>query len=238
MTSSNGEPSDEERRRSASHVLLDIGHEPALDSVVISLPTEVEHHLGRVLRLRDGASVSVTDGAGRWRMAAWRSATGDLESTSDVAVDERLAPLTLATSIPKGDRVDLLVQKSTELGVGRVLLLHAEHSVVRWKSDRAAKQIVRLTRIADEAVRQSRRVWRVPVEGPFTAVDVIGGGVLAEPGGASLTGDEQMVAIGPEGGWSDSELALAERTVSLGSGILRVETAAIAVCALRMAVGH
>lgn len=219
-------------------MLLEVGHEPALDSGVISLSAEVEHHMGRVLRLRDGAAVSVTDGAGRWRMAAWRSTTGDLESTSDVVVDERLAPFTLATSIPKGDRVDVLVQKSTELGVGRVLLLHAEHSVVRWKSERAAKQIVRLTRIADEAVRQSRRVWRVPVEGPFTAEDVIGGGVVAEPGGGSLTGSEEMVAIGPEGGWSDSELALAERTVSLGSAILRVETAAIAVCALRMAVGH
>lgn len=233
-----GEPSGDERRRAAAHVLLDLGQEAALDSGVIPLSSDVEHHLERVLRLGDGAVVSVTDGSGRWRMASWRSATSDLESTGDVMIDERRAPLTLASSIPKGDRVDVLVQKATELGVGRIVLLHAERSVVRWKTDRATKQIVRLTRIADEAVRQSRRVWRVPIEGPFTAADVVEGAVLAEPGGGSLTGDEQMVAIGPEGGWSDTELELAAQTVSLGTGILRVETAAIAVCALRMTLGH
>lgn len=236
--SSNGEPSGEERRRAATHVLLDIDQEAALDSGVISVPSEVEHHLDRVLRLRDGQAVSVTDGAGRWRMAVWRTTTRDLESTGDVMVGERRVPLTLATSIPKGDRVDVLVQKSTELGVGRIVFLHAEQSVVRWKPDRAAKQVVRLTRIADEAVRQSRRLWRVPVEGPLPAHEVLAGAVVAEPGGGSLSGNEPVVAIGPEGGWSNGELALAERTVSLGSGVLRVETAAIAVCALRMAFGH
>lgn len=219
-------------------MLLDRGHEAVLDASVIALASDVEHHLERVLRLLDGQAVSVTDGAGRWRMAVWRSATSDLEVTGDVVVEQRGVPLTLATSIPKGDRVDVLVQKSTELGVGRIQFLHAEHSVVRWKSDRAAKQLVRLARIADEAVRQSRRLWRVSVDGPVAALDVLGGAAVAEPGGGRLSGDEPMVAIGPEGGWSDSELAMAGRKVSLGPGILRVETAAITVCALRMAHGH
>lgn len=237
MSGADGSPSDE-RRRSSTHVLLDVGQAPTLDSDVMPLPSEVEHHLERVLRLRDGASVSVTDGEGRWRMGAWRLATNDLEAAGEIVAEPRDSPFTLATAIPKGDRVDVLVQKCTELGVARIVLLHADHAVVRWKPDRAVKQVARLSRIADEAVRQSRRAWRVVVDGPLPAFDAIRGAVLAEPGGSPFSGEEELVAIGPEGGWSDDELAVAAGTISLGSGILRVETAGIAVCALRMALGH
>ncbi len=73
--------------------------------------------------------------------------------------------------MPKGDRLDWLVQKVTELGVDRIVLLHAERSVVRWKPERAAAQLDRLQRIADEACRQSRRVWRVAIDEPVDAVD-------------------------------------------------------------------
>ncbi|MFK8024504.1 MAG: 16S rRNA (uracil(1498)-N(3))-methyltransferase [Ilumatobacter sp.] len=234
---SQGQPSHDALRRSATHVLLD---ESAgeLDALEIALPSDLEHHLGRVLRLADGDAVSATDGAGRWVKTTWQPASASLRVVGEVITSERRRPLTIATAMPKGDRLDQLVQKSVELGVARIVLLHAERSVVRWKPERAEKQRIRLQRIADEAVRQSRRLWRVPIAGPVDARTVLPEAVVAEPDGAPLTGEESMVAIGPEGGWTSAELDAAAGTVGLGSGILRVETAAIAVCALRMANGH
>ncbi len=224
------------RRRSASHVLLD---EPQLlDQASIMLDDDVEHHLRRVLRLHDGDSVSVTDGQGRWRMAVVRipNTTLHLEAVCDVAVEDRRDRFTLATAIPKGDRLDWLVQKTVEIGVGRIVLIDAERSAVRWGPDRARKQLTRLRRIADEGVRQSRRVWRAELDGPVPADDVLASAAIAEPGGAPMESGESLVAIGPEGGWTDAELALSSRRVGLGTNILRIETAAVAAAALRLLV--
>jgi 16S rRNA (uracil1498-N3)-methyltransferase len=137
--------------------------------------------------------------------------------------------------MPKGDRLDWMVQKVTELGVDRLVLLHAEHSVVRWKPDRAEHQLARLQRIADEALRQSRRVVRMTIDAPVAATDVLGDFVVAEPGGRDLRTGDTKVAVGPEGGWSASELAVCRDRIDLGPTILRTETAAVAVSALCVA---
>lgn len=227
----------DDRRRASSHVLLDeVGGPDVILLDTIVLDDDVEHHLRRVLRLRGGDDVSVTDGAGRWRMSVVRisGSTLTLEAVGAVVAEERPDRFTLATAIPKGDRVDWLVQKTVELGVDRIVFVDAAHSAVRWKPERATKQLARLRRIADESTRQSRRVWRTQLDGPVPAEQLLPGAVIAEPGGARLEGDESLVAIGPEGGWSEAELALASRRVGLGPNILRVETAAVAVAALRV----
>lgn len=157
-----------------------------------------------------------------------------LEASGDVIVEERADPFTLATAIPKGDRLDWLVQKTVEIGVDRIVLLDAERSVVRWNAQRSAKHLTRLRRIADESTRQSRRVWRTEVSGPVPARDVLEQAAVAEPGGPPLDGTESLVAIGPEGGWSDTELGLASRLVGLGSNVLRIETAAVVAAARRV----
>lgn len=196
----------------------------------LTLADDVEHHLRRVLRLRDGDSVSITDGDGRWRLT--RAVVGStlwLEPTADVQVEAvRSPPITIATAIPKGDRFDWLVQKVTELGVDRLVLLDAERSVVRWKPDRVERQLGRAGRIAEEAARQSRRVWRLRIDGPVGASTVLGEYKVAEPGGRPIGSSDIAVAIGPEGGWSEAELAPAEDRIDLGPTILRTETAAIA----------
>jgi 16S rRNA (uracil1498-N3)-methyltransferase len=233
-------PLPEQRRRSATHVLLAPGDETNLDIDEISLDDETSHHLSRVLRLRDGESVSVTDGAGRWRMAEFGS-TGSmvtLKASSGVATESAPTRFTLATAIPKGDRVDWLVQKTVELGVDQIILLHTERSTVRWKLDRATKQVARLQRIADEATRQSRRIWRTEVSGPVPASDVLVGATIAEPGGEMIRGDEALIAVGPEGGWSAEEVDQAARSVRVGANILRVETAGVAITTLRMVLVH
>jgi len=217
-------------------VLLDEVDAGVLDDELIVPPDAVEHHLRRVLRVRDGESVAVTDGAGRWKMSVVRLSGSSLtlEAAGAVIAEERPEPFTLATAMPKGDRLDWLVQKAAELGVERIVLLHAERSTVRWKADRAAKQLVRLRRIADESTRQSRRVWRTEIDGPVVAHEMLPLAAVAEPGSVGAVGVESMIAIGPEGGWTDDELARSPRRIGLGDSVLRVETAAIAATTLRL----
>ncbi len=225
-----------QRRAAAAHVLvepevLEVGGPLVLDDATA-------HHLSRVLRLRAGESVTVTDGRGRWRPTI---VAGDavLEADGPLEHEERRAPpVAIAVAIPKRERVDVLVQKVAEIGAERVVLLHADRSVVRWDGARAGKHVARLQRIADEACRQSRRVWRLTVEGPVESTAVLPTAVVAEPGGRSLTHRDGFVAIGPEGGWTERELSLAVDSVGLGSGILRTETAAIACTTLCVALRH
>lgn len=223
----------ESLRTSSAHVLVTPDQLSASGDVV--LDSDTEHHLRRVLRLRDGESVSVTDGAGRWLLttAARSGSAIRLEPASDVVAEPaRDRPVTIAAAMPKGDRLDWLVQKVTELGVDRIVLLHAERSVVRWKPERTAAQLERLRRISDEACRQSRRVWRVAIDEPVEATAVLASFVAAEPGGRDLAPGDCSVAIGPEGGWSVEELDQAAELVSLGRNILRTETAAVAASTL------
>ena len=70
------------------------------------------------------------------------------------------------------------------------------------------------------------------LEGPIPASEVLHEIPIAEPGGEALSGDDRSIAIGPEGGWSDAELAAAARRVDLGPGVLRVETAAVTAAVL------
>lgn len=215
-------------RRSSAHVLVD----DLPDTLV--LDDETEHHLTRVLRLGSGEVVSATDGRGGLRFYEARvDRTVELTATGPgTEHDRQRGDLTLVSAIPKGDRIDWLVQKTTELGVDRIVLVHAERSVVRWKADRVAKQLMRLQRIADEALRQSRRLHRVEVSGPVAAEEALVGSVIAEPGGRALVGSDLRIAIGPEGGWTERELAVAGEHVDLGPLILRTETAAVAATTL------
>ena len=215
-------------RRAAAHALVERVDAPVLDD-------DAAHHLFRVLRIRDGDVVTVTDGAGSW--CACRAVAGGIEPDGEPGfVARRDPPTAVAFAIPKQDRPEWIVQKLTELGIDRIVLLHADRSVVRWAPDRAAKHVAKLRRVAAEALQQSRGVWLPSIEGPVVARDVLDGFAVAEPGGDAARGTGGMpsaVAIGPEGGWSPEELAVAATTVCLGATVLRVETATI-VAAARM----
>ena len=215
----------ESLRRSAAHVVVSDVDVPVLGEADA-------HHVFRVLRVGDGEVVSVTDGRGSWRLC--RAASGSLVAAGDVVVEPpAAAPVTIGVAVPKSDRPEWIVQKLTELGTDHIVLLHADRSVVRWDDRRAEKHLERLRRVAAEAVQQSRRV-RVPtVEGPVAAIDFLPGAVAAEPGGPADDGSARVVAIGPEGGWSERELAAAAGLVSLGPTVLRVETAALVAAASR-----
>ncbi|MCE9620746.1 MAG: 16S rRNA (uracil(1498)-N(3))-methyltransferase [Actinomycetia bacterium] len=211
-------------RASAAHIFVD-----SLESIELS--QDDAHHLLRVLRLRDGESVTVSDGQGSWRACA--VAADALRPVGDVVFEPANARLTIASAIPKGDRLEWMVQKLTELGVDEIVLLHCERSVVRWKGDRGAQQLTRLTRVAREAAMQSRRVWLPTVRGPvdFAEAAALPGTVVADPDGAALT-MASVVLIGPEGGLTEAERELCAQSVNLGRNILRVETAAVAAAAI------
>lgn len=190
------------------------------------------HHLSRVLRLRAGSEICVTDGAGAWRIGRLGDGT-ELEDLDDLHHVERPTPqLSVAFALVKGEKPELVVQKLTELGVDRIVPVEARRSVVRWDAARAEKHLTRLRRVAREACCQCRRLWE-PVVDDVRTVDELRaeGAVLAHVGGRALRRSDVVVAVGPEGGWSDDELDGAE-TVSLGAHVLRAETAAITAGAL------
>lgn len=206
-------------RNAAAHVLVGDVAAPALSG-------DQAHHLFRVLRVRDGEMVTATDGRGRW--CACRASGTDIEPIeAPILVERRQRPLTVGFAIPKQDRPEWIVQKLTELGLDRIVLLHAERSVVRWPADRTAKRLAKLQRVAAEALQQSRGVWLPAIEGPLTAEDFLPSASAAEPGAEAITAADTTIAIGPEGGWTADELGRAAGSVSLGSTVLRVETAAI-----------
>jgi 16S rRNA (uracil1498-N3)-methyltransferase len=216
-------------RRAAAHVLVDDVDRPQLDEAAA-------HHLFRVLRLRDGEDVTVTDGRGGWRPC--RAAAGALDASGPRQHVERRGQLvTIAFAIPKGDRPEWIVQKLTELGVDRIVLLHSDRSVVRWEPDRARRNLDKLQRVAVEALQQSRGLWLPEIDPPTPAEEVLRAVPVAEPGGRALGPSDHSVAIGPEGGWSDAELEIAADRIELGHTVLRVETAAV-VAAARLVTGR
>ena len=228
------------RTRVFSDVRLSVG-----DS--LRLPEEEGHHLFKVLRARAGETIEVVDGSGRLFVAELA------EGREATVTGERLAPadegrVTLYQAVPKGRHMDLVVEKATELGVGAIVPLATEHGVVRL--DRGDGKVERWRRVAVAAARQSQRL-RVPEVReavPFTeAIREAGEAGVLLHNGPELPPVEDVVPngavslfVGPEGGFSEGELALAveegARLASLGPFRLRSETAGMVAVARACAV--
>ncbi len=219
------------------------------------LDRDTRHHLARVLRLRPGAPIELVDGAGGLRAARW---SGDARPAVDEGVASRAPPpadpLWLVVGPPRPSRLDWLVEKAAELGVDRLLLLRCEHAA-RSVGD---ARLLRLQRKAHEALLQCRRLHALEVAGETDLDGVLALAAAhdadlwvadAPPDGAPARdettgpgalpprapGRPLVAVVGPEGGLSDDERArLADagaRAVHLGAGVLRVETAALALAA-------
>ena len=211
-------------RASAAHVFVESLEGLALQHLALS--AQDDHHVRRVLRLRPAQRITLSDGRGRWIEA--QLGEGHLEPAGDVQEVCAPRPVTIAAAMPKGDRLEWMVQKLTELGVTRVLLLDCERSVVHLQGERAAKQLARLRRIAQEASMQSRRVWLPEIsQMSFAEAAARAGVALAEPGGGQVPAGVDTIIVGPEGGFSPDELAVDVPRVGLADTILRVETAAL-----------
>jgi 16S rRNA (uracil1498-N3)-methyltransferase len=245
------------RAAAAAQVFVDDPAHPVLSA-------DDAHHLGRVLRLRAGEEVIVSDGAGHWARTRWTGdaggaggAPGALAALGDdpgpggdtgpggdgrVQFEAAASPvLTVAFAPTKGERPEWVVQKLTELGVDRVVPLVSERSVVRWSGTRGQGAVERLRRVAREAAGQCRRVWLPEIAEVMRFEALVGLGapgdvVLAQLSGDRLRESQLVVAVGPEGGWSADELASGLPTVGFGLSVLRAETAAVTAAALMVSL--
>lgn len=209
--------------RAVAHVFVD-----DLDNPVLA--GEDGHHLARVLRLRPGEMVSASDGRGGLLQCEWVPPSG----LRPLGGAQRQAPpqpvITVAVALTKGQRPELAVQKLTEAGVDRVVLLASARCVARWEPGAQPRHIARLRQVARQAAMQSRRCYLPSVEGvlPFSSFAGRPGVALATPDGEPPDLAYPTLLVGPEGGWAEEELASVPAHVGLGPHVLRAETAAIA----------
>jgi len=224
----------------------------------VSLDADEAHHLTRVLRLGSGARVFVFDGEGaEYECEAARVAKHGVDlillRRLDDVVESPLR-LTLAQAQIKGDKFDWVIQKATELGVTRIAPLVTDHcdikSDIRRAEERKEQRMQRWRRISLEALKQCgrRRLVEICEPAPFDDFCISGAQdarlIFSERGGESLAGvsaklrniNQLSLCVASEGGWSERELRKASSCgltpVSLGSRVLRTETAAIAAVSL------
>ncbi len=222
----------------------------------LSLGGDRARYVGRVLRLSPGDALTVFDGSG-----GEYSATIEKVSKQELILGvgehcsrdaESPLRIRLVQGISKGDRMDVVVQKATELGVHRISPVITDHSVVRLDDDRAAKRRAHWQKIAQSACEQCRRNIVPPVDAPQSLVDWFAGNAgsdatqiilradAADPMPAIDThGNDLTILIGPEGGFSSAEyegaVAAGLRAVRLGPRVMRTETAALAALSIAQA---
>lgn len=215
---------------------------------VVALPQPLQHHLVQVLRLGAGARIRLCDGQG---LVAQALLVG--QSRAEIEEVTRYPPpdcqLTLIQGVPKGDKLDLILQKGTELGINRFVLVTLQQSVGQLKAERRQKQLQRWQRIVQEAARQSGQFYLPEVAVAATFEDALQAAagecrlLLWENGNQSLAQqlpperpESMAVVVGPEGGITSAEVERAERfgfvPVKLGQRILRTETAGLAIMAI------
>lgn len=217
---------------------------------LIELPSDTATHLVRVLRARDGDAFILFNGDGREFAATIAQVRGARVSAAvgGAQVVDRESPLavTLLQCVPRGDRMDLVVQKATELGVARIVPILSQRSVVRLDGAQARSKAEHWRGVAVSACEQCGRNRLPAIEVPRPLLQVLGElgpqgtRLLLDPEADSPTVLPEIraaveVAVGPEGGFTPEELeAFAVCRFSglrLGPRILRTETAAIAALA-------
>ncbi len=213
------------------------------------LPDAVAHHAERVLRLRVGDEVVLFDGQGGECAATLQSLGKQPVARLGPRLPvERESPLQihLVQALASGDKMDWVIQKAVELGAAGVQPVAAERSVLRLSGDRAAKRVTHWQQVVVSACEQSGRnrvpqVAEILSLAAYLAQPARGKRFILAPGAAGALARKQAPAgpveilIGPEGGWSPAELALAERAgcepLALGPRVFRTETAGLAAMA-------
>ena len=218
---------------------------PAVNAFYIEggrLSPEDARHAAKVLRLRPGDEIVALDGAGG-RFRARLKEEGSVELLETLPSNEPRLRLTVYQGVPKADKLELLAQKLTELGVTRLVPVEMERSV------RHFEKVERLRKIAREAAKQCRRALPMeiaqPMPWPKAVLDMRKRELLVAPWEEAVDGrltdlppcTDVGLLIGPEGGISAREIEESgARTVTLGARILRTETAALAATAIIMAI--
>lgn len=221
----------------------------------IELPPDTASHLAKVLRARGGDELILFNGDGREFSGTIEAVRGSRVSAAvgDGRPVDRESPvsITLVQCVPRGDRMDFIVQKATELGVARVVPVLSQRSVVRLDRAQAESKAIHWRAVAVSACEQCGRnrlpvieaaqpllgylAESAPIAGPRLVFEPeteaqVASQALGTAADGGISAAE--IAIGPEGGFAPEELeafrVVGYSQVGLGSRILRTETAAIA----------
>jgi 16S rRNA (uracil1498-N3)-methyltransferase len=213
------------------------------------------HHARHVLRLRRGEPVTVLDGAGhefRCTVADAGAKTVRLAVVQKTFVPSPPCPITLLQAVPRGQLIESIIQKATELGARRIVPILSERVTIRLDGIRAADKVEKWRQVAIEAIKQCGFAWLPQVEEPATPKDFLARNENFElPLIASLEGDRRhpgeyfrafkvqhgrlphsaCVWIGPEGDFAPQEVSAIKAAgalpITLGPRVLRTETAAV-----------
>ncbi|NYT38495.1 16S rRNA (uracil(1498)-N(3))-methyltransferase [Allopusillimonas soli] len=225
---------------------------PLTAAATIRLPDALAHHALRVLRLRDNASIILFDGRGGQFPATLQihgKGASAILGAHDPAEAELAGQITLVQGIASGDKMDWVIEKAVELGACAVVPIAAHRSVLQLSGDRLRKRMAHWRRIAQAASEQSGRNRIMRVDEPrhlahyLEEADATSQPALfCHPDASSTLAhalhgvrDKFALLVGPEGGWSEEEQALARarglQPVSFGKRVLRTETAGLALMA-------
>jgi 16S rRNA (uracil1498-N3)-methyltransferase len=221
---------------------------------IITVSGEDVRHIATVLRMKTGDELLLCDGQGTEyavKIVQMDRSTIRTEIASKSKTEIRLPRIVLGQGLPKSDKMDVIVQKATELGVAEIVPLVTERTIMKIKDEE--KRITRWHKIAREAAMQSSRIDIPKVRGVQSLQNFLLS-LVSRPSTLHLLPWEEggppvktvlrdgrnvkniVVLIGPEGGFSKAEAELARdrgfHLVSLGPNILRTETAAIAVLSM------
>ncbi len=212
---------------------------------VIALPDDLRRHLQTVLRLVAGDVIELFNDNGMVARVELTATGGVTVLTAEKAPAPR-CELTLIQGLPKGEKLELVLQKGTELGVNHFYLVAMDRSVGQLKDERKLKKLQRWTKILQESARQCRQ-YHLPTLQVDQSIEQIAGQVHSEvklvlweesqtplmsvlPASAPHS---VAVVVGPEGGICKDEMATLQKSgfvgVSLGPRILRTETAGLAI---------
>lgn len=216
----------------------------------VVLPEGPARHVALVLRLREGAPLTLFDGAGHEAQATLvevgrKRVVARIEQVSAGSGESPLR-VHLGQAISKGDRMDYAIQKSVELGVAAITPLYVEHGDVRLKGDREAKKLAHWQGVAVSACEQCGRASVPTIHPPQTlaqwleerdeAVRLVLHPATDDSWQQAASVDSAALLIGPEGGLSDAEVDAARRSgfqpLTLGPRILRTETAPVVALTL------
>ena len=203
------------------------------------------HHVLHVMRMKKGDEIEAV--CNNKLYSAIIKETSPLKIVIDYEIpseSELPVPVTLFFALAKGDKIDFVVQKATELGASKIVLINTERSIVKFEGNKVENKLERFRKIAKEASEQSHRL-RIPEIVGVIDIKRIPDELLADinllayekEAGSTSSLDEAIdhksvsIMIGPEGGFSEKEVELLVskgfKLVSLGKRILRTETAAI-----------
>jgi len=234
---------------------------------VVELTRDAGAHLVKVLRARSGDELVLFNGDGREYSGTIEAVRGSRVSASIGAARsfDRESPfkLTLVQCVPRGDRMDFIVQKATELGAARIVPVLSQRSVVRLDAEQVASKRAHWYAVAVSACEQCGRNRLPAVEAPQPLLSYLGALQPADPSGeflrlvleperagrtstaaqpidiADSAAAGAQIAIGPEGGFAPEELEAFDLSafgrLGLGPRVLRTETAAIAAIAVLQA---